>query len=240
MRRTPGAPAAQARVPAHIAIIMDGNGRWARARHLARNEGHRAGYRNIERVIRAVHAAGVRYLTVFGFSTENWERPGEEVSGLMDLLALALEEQVAKLHESNVRIVHLGRDDRLSPGLRKGVRDAVALTCGNTGLTLCVAFDYGGRQDIVQAVRKIAAEGLGPDAVTTDLISSRLYTAGIPDPDLVIRTGGEFRISNFLLWQSAYAEFYSTACNWPDFDETELDVALKTYSGRERRFGRVT
>jgi undecaprenyl diphosphate synthase len=219
---------------------MDGNGRWAKARGLARNDGHRAGYENIERVLEAVAAAGVSYLTIFSFSNENWERPDDEVNGLLDILALGLREQVSRLDANGVRIVHIGRDDRLPATLRKEVRAAVRKTARNSGLTLCVAFDYGGRQDIVQAVRRVVADGIAAGEVTEEAISSRLYTGEIPDPDLVIRTGGEFRISNFLLWQSAYAEFYSTQCNWPDFDAAEIENALAAYRSRERRFGRVT
>lgn len=231
-----GAPGA---LPRHVAIIMDGNGRWARAHDRSRSEGHRAGYRNIERVLERLRDLGVPYVTLFGFSTENWERPDEEVSGLLDLLALAIDEQAGKLHRNNVRIVHIGRADRLSPELREKIRRAVGLTARNTRMTLCVAFDYGGREDIVQAVRRIAEGALKAGEITEEAVSAHLYTAGIPDPDLVVRTGGEFRISNFLLWQSAYAEFYSTLCNWPDFDEAELAKALDAYASRQRRFGRV-
>ena len=228
-----------ASVPSHVAIIMDGNGRWAAARNLARTEGHRAGYENIEKVINAVGVAGIDYLTLFAFSTENWGRPGDEVEGLMGLLALALEEKVAKLHGKNVRILHFGRGDRLTAELRDGVRDAVALTRNNTGLTVCIAFDYGGRAEIVHAVQEIARAGVAPEDITEDVVSRHLYTSEVPDPDLVIRTGGEFRISNFLLWQSAYAEFFSTSCNWPDFDEQELAKALTIFASRKRRFGLV-
>ncbi len=226
--------------PRHVAIIMDGNGRWAQARELTRLEGHEAGYKNIEPVLEWLGAAGVKYVTLFGFSTENWGRPDDEVNGLLDLLALGLDEQVERLHRRNTRIIHIGRNDRISKDLREGIRQAVRTTARNTGLTLCVAFDYGGRQDIVQAVQRAIADGVTPDQVTEESFTARLYTAGVPDPDLVVRTGGEFRISNFLLWQSAYAEFYSTECNWPDLSATELGAALGAFASRDRRFGRVS
>jgi undecaprenyl diphosphate synthase len=234
-----GAPARPDALPRHVAIIMDGNGRRAGARDRSRSDGHRAGYRNIEPVLQRLRDLGVPYVTLFGFSTENWERPDEEVSGLLDLLALAIDEQAVKLHRNSVRIVHIGRADRLSLELREKVRRAVELTAGNTGMTLCVAFDYGGRDDIVQAVRRMAESGLNAGEITDEAVSAHLYTAGVPDPDLVVRTGGEFRLSNFLLWQSAYAEFYSTPCNWPDFDAAELGKALDAYASRQRRFGRA-
>ncbi len=218
---------------------MDGNGRWARSRGLDRSEGHEAGYHNIEPVIEWLGEAGVKYATLFSFSTENWGRPQDEVNGLLDLLALGLEEQVDRLHNRGVRLLHVGSLDRLPPAIADGVRAAVDRTARNPGLTLCLAFDYGGRQDIVQAVRRLITEGVPPGAVTEQEIARRLYTSGVPDPDLIIRTGGEFRISNFLLWQSAYSEFFSTGCNWPDVGPRELAAALEAYAGRERRFGLV-
>ncbi len=245
-RQDKAAPAAEASqrpgdgpLPSHVAIIMDGNGRWATAHGKSRSEGHRAGYRNVERILERLRVTGVKCVTLFSFSTENWERPEEEVSALMDLLALAIDEQVQKLHRNNVRIVHIGRMDRLRPELQQKIRHAMELTARNAGMTLCLAFDYGGRAEIVQAARKLVSEGARAEDITEESLAGHLYTTGLPDPDLVVRTGGEFRISNFLLWQAAYAEFYSTPSNWPDFDERELDAALAAYGRRERRFGRV-
>ena len=227
------------RVPRHVAIIMDGNGRWAEEHNLPRSEGHRAGYENIRGVIDYIGRAGVEYITLFAFSTENWDRPGEEVAGILDLASDVVGAETEILHRNNVRVLHAGRMDRLPSGLQKAIRDAIELTRNNTGLTLCVAFDYGGRAEIVNATRKIVEDALLPDEITEDTFASRLFTHGLPDPDLVIRTGSEFRISNFLLWQSAYAEFYSAPVNWPDFKETRIDAALDEFARRERRFGRV-
>ncbi len=227
-------------VPRHIAIIMDGNGRWAKERGLPRSEGHRAGYQNIRGVVEHLGHAGVQYITLFAFSTENWDRPGNEVDSLLELAREVIGAETAALHEKNVRVLHVGRLDRLPEGLQNEIRQAVELTGANSGLTLCVAFDYGGRVEIVRAARAIVEEGLRPDEITEDSFASRLFTSGIPDPDLVIRTGSEFRISNFLLWQSAYAEFYSAPVNWPEFKGSRIEAALDEYARRERRFGRVT
>ncbi len=227
------------RVPRHVAIIMDGNGRWAEEHSLSRTEGHRAGYENIRSVINHIGRAGVEYVTLFAFSTENWDRPGEEVAGILDLAREVVGAETKALHRNNVRVMHAGRMDRLPGGLQEAIRDAIELTRNNTGLTLCVAFDYGGRAEIVNATRKIVEEALPLDEINEDSFACRLFTHGLPDPDLVIRTGSEFRISNFLLWQSAYAEFYSAPVNWPDFDEARIDEALEEFARRERRFGRV-
>lgn len=227
------------RVPRHVAIIMDGNGRWAEEHSLSRTEGHRAGYENIRNVISYMGRVGVEYVTLFAFSTENWDRPGEEVAGILDLAREVIGVETEALHRNNVRVKHAGRMDRLPDALQHAIRDAIELTRDNTGLTLCVAFDYGGRAEIVNATRKIVEEALPLDEITEDAFASRLFTHGLPDPDLVIRTGSEFRISNFLLWQSAYAEFYSAPVNWPDFDEARIDAALDEFARRERRFGRV-
>jgi len=227
--------------PAHIAIIMDGNGRWARARRLPRIAGHRAGVDNVRTVVRCLAGHGVKYVTVFAFSTENWDRPEGEVSFLTgDLLRNALDAVTEELHREGVRILHMGRLDRLSSELQEKIGEAIELTRNNTALTLSVAFDYGGRADIVEAARRMMAAGVRPEDVDEELYSRYLYTAAIPDPDLIIRTGGDFRISNFLLWQGAYSEFYSTTALWPDFDESEIDKALDAYRQRRRRFGRVT
>ena len=235
--RTGASP--ERRVPLHVAIIMDGNGRWAEEHNLPRTEGHRAGYENIRGVVNHIGRAGVEYITLFAFSTENWDRPGEEVAGILDLARDVVGEETKALHRNNVRVMHAGRMDRLPCGLQGAIRDAIELTRNNTGLTLCVAFDYGGRAEIVNATRRIVEDALPPDQITEDSFASRLFTHGLPDPDLVIRTGSEFRISNFLLWQSAYAEFYSAPVNWPDFKESRIDAALDEFARRERRFGRV-
>ena len=233
------AEAAFPTIPTHVAIIMDGNGRWAQERGRSRSEGHRAGTDNIRRVIQALVRYGVKYLTVFAFSTENWDRPGDEVQALVELLGEAIRAETQELHEQGVRIRHLGRADRLSPELRKAINSSIELTKDNTTLTLNVAFDYGGRAEILDAVRGMMADGLPPDQVSEEVFSSYMYTGDIPDPDLIVRTAGEMRLSNFLLWQAAYAEYYTTLKPWPDFDEEEVAKALDAYSRRHRRFGRV-
>jgi undecaprenyl diphosphate synthase len=235
MERFPGIT----RVPYHVGIIMDGNGRWARARGLPRIAGHRAGTENIRRVLRAATEFGVRVLTIYAFSTENWLRPPDEVQGLMNLLGQVIQREVNDLHANGVRILHSGRLEGISPKLQQQIQSALLLTCNNETITLNVAFNYGGRSEIVDAVRHIMRDGHGPEAVTEELISRYLYTGGLPDPDLIIRTGGEWRLSNFLIWQAAYAEYYATPTYWPDFDESHLAAALEVYSHRERRFGRV-
>jgi undecaprenyl diphosphate synthase len=228
------------RVPVHLGIIMDGNGRWARARGLPRLAGHKAGTENIRRVLRAAADFGIKVLTIYAFSTENWARPADEVGGLMGLLGEAIQREVKELHSSGVCIRHSGRLDRLNLRLQQQIQEAIALTASNQRIILNVALDYGGRAEIVNAVQRIVREGLPPEAVTEELLSRYLYTRGLPDPDLIIRTGGEYRLSNFLLWQAAYAEYYATATFWPDFDEAELAAALVEYSQRERRFGKVS
>jgi undecaprenyl diphosphate synthase len=235
MERFPGIT----RVPYHVGIIMDGNGRWARARGLPRIAGHRAGTENIRRVLRAATEFGVRVLTIYAFSTENWLRPPDEVQGLMNLLGQVIQREVNDLHANGVRILHSGRLEGISPKLQQQIQSALLLTCNNETITLNVAFNSGGRAEIVDAVRHIMRDGHGPEAVTEELISRYLYTGGLPDPDLIIRTGGEWRLSNFLIWQAAYAEYYATPTYWPDFDEGHLAAALEVYSHRERRFGRV-
>ncbi|HET7090240.1 MAG TPA: isoprenyl transferase [Anaerolineae bacterium] len=227
-------------VPYHLAIIMDGNGRWAQARRLPRLAGHRAGTENLRRVLRACKDFGVKILTVYAFSTENWRRPAEEVSGLMTILDEYIVREMRALHEEGVQIRHLGRMDGVRPGLQEKIKQAIELTRNNTTLILNVAFNYGGRQEILDAVRAILADGVAPEDVDEALFSRYLYTAGQPDPDLIIRTSGEARISNFLLWQGAYAELYSTPVFWPDFDKHELRKALDHYANRERRFGLTT
>jgi undecaprenyl diphosphate synthase len=227
------------RVPHHVGIIMDGNGRWAQARGLPRIAGHRAGTENIRRVLRAATEFGVKVLTVYAFSTENWSRPPDEVQGLMNLLGQVIQREVNDLHANGVRILHSGRLEGISPKLQRQIQDALLLTCNNDTITLNVAFNYGGRAEIVDAIRHIMRDGHRPEDVTEELISHYLYTGGLPDPDLIIRTGGEWRLSNFLIWQAAYAEYYATPTFWPDFGEDDLAMALEVYNQRERRFGRV-
>ena len=226
-------------VPRHVAVIMDGNGRWAESQGKPRLEGHRAGLASLQEILDAFDGHGVEFVTLYAFSTENWSRPLDEVEGLMQLLTQAIEEQGAKLHSMGVRIVHLGRMDRLDEQLASSIRRTVELTRDNIGLTLCIAFDYGGRDELLEAIREIVRQGHRSDDVDEDLVRRHLYTAEVPDPDLLIRTGGEFRLSNFLLWQTAYAEFYSTSVLWPDFGRSDVDAALNAYAARERRFGTV-
>jgi undecaprenyl diphosphate synthase len=224
-------------VPNHVAIIMDGNGRWARQRGLSRMAGHRAGTENIRQVIERFADYGVKYLTLYAFSTENWSRPRLEVQGLMRILGRVIKRETNHLHENGIRLMHLGRLDGLSPTLQRQVLDAIELTKHNDRMILCIAFNYGGRAEILDAARRLMTNGLSPDELEEGLFSSYLYTADIPDPDLIIRTAGEMRVSNFLLWQGAYAEFYSTEVYWPDFDSEDIDQALLAYSQRKRRYG---
>ena len=225
------------RSPIHVAIIMDGNGRWASKRGLPRLAGHRAGVDNIRPVLEALSEYGVKFVTVYAFSTENWNRPHAEVEGLMVLLWEAIQRETQALHERGVRILHLGRMDRLSSDLQEAVNYAVELTKDNEAMTLSVAFDYGGRSEILEAVKQIMRDGVTSDGLDDALFSGYLYTAHLPDPDLIIRTGGELRLSNFLLWQSAYSEYYPTPTLWPDIGETDIAAAMESFSQRERRFG---
>lgn len=226
-------------VPHHIGIIMDGNGRWAQGRGLPRLVGHQAGVDNIQRVLESCVRFGVKVLTIYAFSTENWHRPPDEVSGLMRLLGLTISRQLNELHRNGVRILHSGRMEGISQHLQDQIRHALEVTQHNTRIHLNVAFNYGGRAEILDAVRRIMADGISPEALTEELISQYLYTSALPDPDLIIRTGGEWRLSNFLIWQAAYAEYYATPTYWPDFNEEELYKALVEYNRRDRRFGRV-
>jgi len=225
--------------PQHVAIIMDGNGRWAKKRHLPRLAGHKAGSDNIRRVVKIFADYGVKYLTLYMFSTENWNRPRLEVAGLLGLLEKRIDDETQAFHKENIRLVHLGRLDRLSHKLREKVRAAVELTKNNTGLTLCLAFDYGGRDEIVQAARRIADAGISSQSIDESTFARYLYTPDIPDPDFLIRTGGETRLSNFLLWQAAYSELYFTPVLWPDFGRQDVEEALAEYKRRQRRFGRI-
>jgi undecaprenyl diphosphate synthase len=224
-------------IPTHVAIIMDGNARWAGQRHLSRLEGHRIGTENVRRVVETFAKYKVKYLTLYAFSTENWRRSKTEVRGLMQILSRVIKSETKALHEKGVKLRHLGRLNKLSEKLQKQIREAIDLTENNTRMTLSIAFDYGSRAEIVDAVKSIVAEGLPAAVIDEDLLSRRLYSDGLPEPDLIIRTGGEMRLSNFLLWQSAYSELYFTPVPWPEFDEEEVRKALLAYSKRERRFG---
>ena len=228
-------------VPKHIAIIMDGNGRWARQRLLPRVAGHRRGVEAVRTVIRACMERGVTHLTLFAFSSENWRRPADEVSFLMQLFMRALKNEVQRIHKNQIRFRAIGDLSRFDDKLVQLIRDAEKLTAQNDKLTLTIAANYGGRWDILQAVNKIvtAREG-NDDAITEDELARALQMNYAPEPDLFIRTGGEMRISNFLLWQLAYSELYFTDTLWPDFDEHALDRAIESYQGRERRFGRTS
>ncbi len=226
-------------VPHHLGIIMDGNGRWAKGRGMPRVAGHQAGVDNLRRILEHCVRREVKVLSIYAFSTENWGRPQEEVSGLMRLLGLAIQRQLNDLNKNGVRILHSGRMEGINPQLQKQILNALEVTRNNERITLNVAFNYGGRAEIVDAVRHLIQDGVRPEDLSEKLLSSYLYTANLPDPDLVIRTGGEWRLSNFLIWQAAYAEYYTTPTYWPDFDEAELDKALIEYNRRERRFGRV-
>jgi undecaprenyl diphosphate synthase len=227
------------KIPTHIAIIMDGNGRWARSRGLPRLAGHRAGTENLRRIIQACVEFGIRYLTVYAFSTENWTRPQDEVQGLMTIFESVLDRELQELYDQGVQLRHIGRLDKVSPAFREKVMHAIEYTRGNSRLILNIAFNYGGRDEIVNAIRRIVEEGVKPEDVNEELVCSHLYTAGTPDPDLIIRTSGEMRGSNFLLWQGSYAEWYFPAVNWPDFDKEQLLLALEEFNRRDRRYGRV-
>ncbi len=226
-------------IPHHIAIIMDGNGRWAEQRGLPRNAGHEAGTENLRRVIRGCVEFGVQVLTIYAFSTENWGRPRWEIRALLHILESVIDRELDELHEEGVQLRHLGELDRLPGNLQRKVNQAIEKTRGNQRLILNIAFNYGGRDEIVRAVRHMVADGLTPEEITEERLSSYLYTAGLPDPDLIIRTSGELRISNFLIWQGAYAEYYATPTLWPDFNRDELRKALLAYCRRERRFGKL-
>ena len=228
------------KLPLHVAIIMDGNGRWAISRGLPRLAGHRAGTENLRRVIRASVEFGVKYLTIYAFSTENWGRPPEEVRGLMRILEDVIDKELAELNKEGVQLRHIGRLERLAPTLQEKVLDAIEVTKNNTRLILNIAFNYGGRDEIVHAIQQMIEDGVPAEDVTDELVSRYLYTAGVPDPDLIIRTSGELRVSNFLIWQAAYSEWYITPTYWPDFDKEEYHRALDAFAQRDRRYGGVT
>ncbi len=223
--------------PRHVAIIMDGNGRWATQKGLPRLAGHRAGVDNIIPVLETLSGHGVDFVTIYAFSTENWTRPKNEVDGLMTILRDALERQTQALHERGVRVLHVGRSDRLGKDLRESVERACRLTRDNCRMTLAVAFDYGGRAEILEAVRGMISDGVSIDGVNEESFGSYLYTSGLPDPDLIIRTAGELRLSNFLLWQAAYSEYYSTRTLWPDLGTADIKEAIEAFNRRRRRFG---
>ena len=226
-----------ARLPNHIAFIMDGNGRWAEQRGLPRLEGHRAGIENTRSVVKCLGKYHINYVTLYSFSTENWNRPKKEVNGLLKILAESIEQETAELHKNGIRLRHIGRLERLPQSLILAIEMAVELTKNNTEMTLSLAFDYGGRAEILDAVRNIIAKDIPHQDINEELFSSYLYTADLPEVDLVVRTGGDLRISNFLLWQSAYSEYYFTKVLWPDFNSEEVEKALISYSCRQRRFG---
>lgn len=232
----PDSPAIRT-TPRHVAIVMDGNGRWARQRHMPRSYGHKQGVDTLVRAIDAFADRGVEYLTVFAFSSENWKRPPDEVSGLMSLVLVAVSRFLQKLHRDGVRVRVVGDRQAVGESLRKAWDEAESLTAGNTRIQLSVAFNYGGRWDILQAARRAMADGLSAQALDETALNQRMAMSFAPDPDLFIRTGGEMRLSNFLLWQAAYAELYFSSCLWPDFDEREIDNALAAFARRERRFG---
>ncbi|HYK99411.1 MAG TPA: polyprenyl diphosphate synthase [Candidatus Acidoferrales bacterium] len=225
-------------VPRHIAIVMDGNRRWARQRHLPAIAGHRAGVETIRRTLRAARERGVEYLTLYSFSTENWSREPEEVRGLMALLEETIRRETETLVKDDVRLQVIGRLHELSPGLQQAIAGAVKTTSVGKRGVMTLAFNYGGRAEIVDAVRRIVADGVTPDQVDEAAIATRLYAPDHPDPDLLIRTGGELRVSNFLLWEVAYAEMWATPVLWPDFQVKDLDEAITSFAARERRFGR--
>lgn len=227
-------------VPQHVAIIMDGNGRWAARRGLPRVAGHERGTDNIRPITFAAGELGIKYLTLWAFSTENWRRPADEIQGIMRILGEVIDRETEELHRQGAKLRHIGSLDGLDPELKQSVLDAIELTRNNEKLVLTLAFNYGGRQEVAHAVRSIVASGIAPEDVTEDVISQYLYTCDLPDVDLVIRTSGEHRMSNFLLWQAAYAELLFSPVLWPDFGPDELKDAVRDYGRRERRFGHVS
>ena len=239
MAETPSAVPLE-KVPQHVAMIMDGNGRWALQRGLPRLAGHKAGTENLRRVIRASVEFGVKYLTIYAFSTENWGRPPEEVKGLMYILEDVIDHELNELNKEGVQLRHIGRLEQLSPKLQEKVLEAIEVTKHNKRLILNIAFNYGGRDEIVQAIQRMMKDGVPPEKVTDDLVGQYLYTVGVPDPDLIIRTSGELRVSNFLIWQAAYSEWYITPTFWPDFDKDEYRRALESFAHRDRRYGKVS
>ncbi len=224
-------------LPQHIAFIMDGNGRWGEKRGLLRLDGHRAGVKNIRPIIKSLHSKGVKYVTLYAFSTENWNRPAEEVNGILNLVEEIFVGESQELHKNGVRLRHIGSLEGIPAKLQGLINDALKLTAANTSMTLGVAFNYGGRAEIIEAVRRIIQSGTKPAELNEKKFRDYLYTSDFPDVDLVIRTGGELRSSNLLIWHTAYSEYYFTPVLWPDFNEEELEKSLQVYSQRERRFG---
>jgi undecaprenyl diphosphate synthase len=238
MKETESRPPDRERLPQHIGIIMDGNGRWAKARGLPREMGHQAGSKVVGEIIRHCKKIGVPYITIYAFSTENWKRPAKEVDALLDLLRHYLS-NMEEYQKENARLRVLGHLEPLPRDLRESIRRAEAESAGNTAITVNIALNYGGRGEIIQGVRRLLEEGVSPEEVTEELLSQRLYTAGMPDPDLIIRPSGEYRLSNFLLWQSAYSELLFMNVLWPDFTPEHLNYALHQYARRSRRFGGI-
>ncbi len=226
-------------LPNHVAIVPDGNGRWAEQRGLPRLKGHQAGAENMWRMVKYLNKYPIKYVTLYGFSTENWSRPEDEVIGLFHILEKVIYKNTAELQKRGIRLRHLGRLEELPQRLQRAINRAVELTKNNTGMTLSLAFNYGGRAEIVDAARRLITDGIPPQNIDEELFNSYLYTAGLPDVDLVIRTADELRLSNFLIWQSAYSEYYFSRVLWPDFDKKEIEKALLSYSQRQRRFGRL-
>lgn len=224
-------------IPDHVGIIMDGNGRWAKQRSLPRIAGHEAGTENIRRITTRAAEIGIRYLTLWAFSTENWRRPRDEVEGILSILARAIESETMELHRQGARLQHIGSLEGLSADLCQSIREAIDLTRHNTRITLTLAFNYGGRAEIVNAIRAIVDAGIPSHHITEAVVSDHLFTAGMPDPDLIVRTSGEHRTSNFLIWQAAYAEYVFSPVLWPDFGPDDLDAAVAEFGQRERRFG---
>ncbi|MBI2852302.1 MAG: di-trans,poly-cis-decaprenylcistransferase [Chloroflexi bacterium] len=226
-------------IPSHVAIVPDGNGRWAEKHRLPRVAGHNAGIENMHRLLQYIDQYPIKYLTLYGFSTENWGRPEDEVKGLFGLVEEFIQDHINEIHAKNMRLRHLGRLDELPAGLQRAVNSAASLTRDNTGMTLSVAFNYGGKREIVDAVRRLIADGIAPEKIDENVFEGYLYTAGLPGVDLLIRTGDELRLSNFLIWQTAYSEYYFAKVLWPDFSREDFDNALSSYSRRQRRFGRL-
>jgi undecaprenyl diphosphate synthase len=236
----PSANAHKGSPPRHVAIIMDGNGRWAEKRGLPRVAGHERGTDNIRRITYAAGELGIRYLTLWAFSTENWKRPPDEIQGIMRILGEAIERETMELHQQGAQLRHIGSLDGLSVELRQSVEDTIELTKGNEKLILTLAFNYGGRQEVVKAIQSIVESGVPSAEIDEELISRHLYTHDLPDPDLIIRTSGEVRMSNFLIWQAAYAELHFSPVLWPDFGPQDLQIAVDDFTHRERRFGHVS
>jgi len=225
------------KLPNHIAIVPDGNGRWAERRGLPRLDGHRVGAENMHRMVDYLNEYPIKYVTLYGFSTENWSRPEDEVKGLFKILVEFIQKTLSEIHQKGIKLRHLGHLEELPEDLQQAITGAVELTKNNTGMTLSVAFNYGGRTEILDAVRRLIAKGVAPQNINEELFASYLYTAGLPNVDLLIRTGDELRLSNFLIWQTTYSEYHFTKVLWPDFGKKDVDRALLSYSRRRRRFG---